>query len=63
MRQSFRHCCFFFSMVPLSVPLSLILRKVNARYESGKKEYQQNHLLNIDDLKLFSKSEDQIDTF
>ena len=50
-------------MVPLSVPLSLILRKVNARYESGKKEYQQNHLLNIDDLKLFSKSEDQIDTF
>ena len=39
----------------------MILTKVNARYESGKKEYQQNHFLNVDDLKLFSKSEDQID--
>ena len=34
------------------VPLSLILRKVKARYEWGKKEYKLNHLLFMDDLKL-----------
>ena len=44
------------------VPLSLILRKVNAGYEWGKKEYKLNHLLFMDDLKLFSKSEEQMDT-
>ena len=43
-------------------PLSLILRKVNASYEWGKKEYTMNHLLFMDDLKLFSKSEEQMDT-
>ena len=36
------------------VPLSLILSKVNASYEWGKKEYKLNHLLFMDDLKLFS---------
>ena len=44
------------------VPLSLILRKLNASYEWGKKEYKLNHLLFMDDLKLFSKSEEQMDT-
>ena len=44
------------------VPLSLIRRKVNAYYEWGKKEYKLNHLLYVDDLKLFAKSEEQIDT-
>ena len=44
------------------VPLSLILKKVNASYEWGKKENKWNHLLFIDDLKLFSKSEEQMDT-
>ena len=39
------------------VPLSLILRKINASYEWEKKEYKLNHLLIMDDLKLFSKSE------
>ena len=43
------------------VPLSLILRKINVSYEWGKKEYQLNHLLLMDDLKLFSKSEEQMD--
>ena len=43
------------------VPVSLMLRKVNASYEWGKKEYKLNHLLLMDDLKLLSKSEDQID--
>ena len=44
------------------VPLSLILREVNASYEWGKKEYKLNHLLFMDDLKLFSKIEEQMDT-
>ena len=44
------------------VSLSLILRKVNTSYEWGKKEYKLNHLLFMDDLKLFSKSEEQMDT-
>ena len=45
------------------VPFSLILRKVNARYECGKKGYKLNNLLFADDLRLFSKSEKQMDTF
>ena len=44
------------------IPLLLILRKLKASYEWGKKEYKLNHLLFMDDLKLFSKSEEQIDT-
>ena len=44
------------------VTLSLILTKVNASYEWGKKECKLNHLLFMDDLKLFSKSEEQMDT-
>ena len=44
------------------VPLSLIFRKVNASYEWGKKEYKLNHLLFMDDLKLFSKREEQMGT-
>ena len=44
------------------VPLLLIFRKVNASYEWRKKECKLNHLLFMDDLKLFSKSEEQVDT-
>ena len=44
------------------VSLSLILRKVNASNEWGKKEYKLNHLLFMDDSKLFSISEEQMDT-
>ena len=44
------------------IPLSLILRKVNASYEWGNKEFKLNHLLFMDDLKLFGKSENQIDS-
>ena len=52
------------SLLPLffvlsMVPLSLILKKVNACYKWGKKEYKLNHLLFVDDLKLFAKSEEQ----
>ena len=48
--------------VPSMIPLSLIVRKVNICYEWGKKEYKLNHLLFMDDLKLFSMSESQIET-
>ena len=46
------------------MPLPLILRKVviNACYEWGKKEYKLNYLLFMDDLKLFAKNEEPIDT-
>ena len=41
------------------VSLSLILKKVYACYKWGKKEYKLNHLLFMDDLKLYAKSEEQ----
>ena len=41
------------------VLLPLILKKVNACYKWGKKEYKLNHLLFMDDLKLYAKSEEQ----
>ena len=44
------------------VPLSLILRNVKFHYEFGDKKTRLNHLLFIDDLKLFAKSQDQIDS-
>ena len=44
------------------VPLSLILKKVNACYKWGKKEYKLNHLLFMDDLKLYAKNEEQTNT-
>ena len=44
------------------IPLSLILRKMSAVYEWGKKEFKINHLLFMDDLKLFGKNKDQIDS-
>ena len=44
------------------IPLTLILRKVTASYEWGNKEFRINHLLFMDDLKLFAKNQDQIDS-
>ena len=44
------------------VPLSLILKKVNACYKWGKREYKLNHLLFMDDLKLHAKSAKQANT-
>ena len=44
------------------VPLSLIRKKVNACYKWGKEEYKLNHLLFMDDLKLYAKSEEQTNT-
>ena len=39
------------------IPLSLLLRKIKAPYECGRKEFRLNHVL----FKLFGKSDDQID--
>ena len=44
------------------IPLTLTLRKVAASYERGNKEFRINHLLFMDDLKLFGKNQDQIDS-
>ena len=40
----------------------MIIRKVNPSYEWGKKEYKLNQLLFMNDLKLLSKSREQMDT-
>ena len=42
------------------VQLSLVLRKIKFHYELGDIKTRINHLLFIDDLKLFAKSNDQI---
>ena len=43
------------------IPLTLILRKSTAGYDLAN-EFKVNHLLFMDDLKLFGKNEDQIDS-
>ena len=58
LRESLSPLLFALSMVPLS----LILRMVNASYEWGKEEYKLNHFLFIGDLKLLFKSEEQMYT-
>ena len=44
------------------IPLSLILRKCNAQYSLGKDKPSINHLLFMDDLKLYARSDDAIDS-
>ena len=44
------------------IPLPLLLRKVKASYEWAGKEFKLNHLLFMDDLKLFGQSNEQIDS-
>ncbi|CAB4009493.1 Hypothetical predicted protein [Paramuricea clavata] len=44
------------------IPLSLILRKEKVGYEFRGKELKINHLLFMDDLKLFGKNKEQIDS-
>ena len=43
------------------IPLTLILRKSTAGFDLTK-EFKVNHLLFMDDLQPFGKSEDQIDS-
>ena len=42
--------------------LTIILKETNFGYEIGDKVARLNHLLFMDDLKLFAKTEDQIDS-
>ena len=44
------------------IPLSLILRKANAAYEFAGSEDKINHLLFMDDLKLYSCNEKELDS-
>ena len=44
------------------VPLTWFLRRAKSGYEWGNKGLRLNHLLFMDDLKLFSKSKNQIDS-
>ena len=44
------------------VPQILILCEVKACYECDRKQYKGNHLLFMDDLKLFAKSIEQIES-
>ena len=44
------------------VPLTWFLRRTKSGYEWGNKGLRLNHLLFMDDLKLFSKSKNQIDS-
>ena len=44
------------------VPLTWLLRRAKAGYEWGNKGFKLNHLLLMDDLKLFAKSKNQIDS-
>ena len=44
------------------IPLSLILRKVKAAYEFSESKQKINHLLFMNDLKLYSRSEKGFDS-
>ena len=44
------------------IPLNLVLRKAKAAYEFSESKEKINHLLFIDDLKLYSKSEKGLDS-
>ena len=48
--------------VLVMIPLTLVLRQTKASYELKKGGKKINHLLFMDDLKLFVKNEDQIDS-
>ena len=44
------------------IPLSLILRKVKAAYEFSESKKKINHLLFMDDLKFYGRSEKVLDS-
>ena len=44
------------------IPLSLILRKAKAAYEFSESKEKINHLLFMDDLKLYSQNEKGLDS-
>ena len=44
------------------IPLTMVLRRVKAGYSLGKERLSVNHLLFMDDLKLYGKNANQVDT-
>jgi hypothetical protein len=44
------------------IPLSMVLRETGLGYKMGKDDPEINHLIFMDDLKLFAKDENQIDS-
>ena len=44
------------------IPQSIIFKKVKVGYELGENKSNVNHLLFMDDLKLYGKTEKQYDT-
>ena len=48
--------------VLLLIPLTLVLRKVKAGYDLGNGNGVINHLLFMDDLKVYGKNQNQVDT-
>ena len=55
-RDSLSHLVFVLALIPLS----LILRKAKAAYEFSESKEKINHLLFMDDLKLYSRSEKEL---
>ena len=44
------------------IPLSMVLRQIKIGYDLGNRKGLINHLLFMDDLKLYGKNEKQVDT-
>ena len=44
------------------IPFSLILRKAEAAYEFSESKVKINHLLFMDDFKLYSRNEKELDS-
>ena len=51
------HCLSLLVFVLVLIPLGLILRKAKTAYEFSESKEKINHLLLMDDLKLYSRSE------
>ena len=47
--------------VLILIPLTMLLRHVKVKYDLGKQQGKINHLLFMDDLKLFGKTEGQLE--
>ena len=52
----------FFLFVLCMIPLTWLLGRVKTGYKWGNKGFKLNHLLFMDDLKLFAKIKKQIDS-
>ena len=44
------------------MPLNLLLRKMTAAYKLSRSQEKINHLMYMDDIKLFAKNENELET-